>query len=150
MKTKMYLFISCILLLGSNITFAQGSSISNQSTAMLKEFYSAYSTVKFTLKDLKKIDSLQKKYCSINLRKELNEEYKANGLEHDLLTNDHGINANSLKTLTVIKNSKKINGYIVSYFNQTISATNKPILERVILHVCVTKENGSIKIVSVF
>jgi hypothetical protein len=149
MKTRIYLLITYMILLGSNCRKAQDNAIEKQSIAMLKEFYTSYSSLKFIAKDLQKIDSLQKKYCSISERKELKEEFRANGLDHDLLTNDHGIDAKSLKTLTIIKSTTKTNDYIVSYLIQTLSAANKPIQEKVILHVTIIKENGSFKIASV-
>jgi len=150
MKIVVYLFFISIILAGnSNYVYSQSNPADEDATQMLKSFYTMRSTIKYIVKDIPKIDSLQKKYCTINLQKKLKEEYKANGLDHDLLTNDNGIDPKALNTISISKAPGKINRYIVSYINHTIDANNKPIIEKVVSHVIVVKEDGRFKIASV-
>ena len=146
MKPGIYLLLTYVILFTSNSVYSQSFEINNQAIHTLREFYTAYSKIEFTVKNLHQLDSLQKKYCSLKLRAELKNEFQTNGLDHDLLTNDHGINSEALKSLTINNDVGKANGYIVCYLNKTISAANKPILEKVILHISLTKENGAFKI----
>ena len=150
MKT-IIIFLSCMILLNnSGCTQTQNNISDKQEVQMLKDFYTAYSSVMFTVKDIHKIESLQKKYCTIRLRRELRKEIEVAGLDHDLLTNDYGINVKALNTMSVTKDSVKINSFIVSYVLPTLSASYKLIEAKVVIHVIVVKEEGSFKIDSVW
>jgi len=51
-----------------------------------------------------------------------------------------------MKTLTITKDSTKVNSYTVSYVVNTEDPSNKKIKEKVVVHVSVKKENNSYKI----
>ncbi len=156
MKTITYFFLT-VLIIFSNIgcAHAQTSIEDKQAMQMLKEFYIAHNiawsvartTGPYVL--IKKLDSLQKKYCSVRMRKELKEEQKKNGLDYDLLTNDEHADVKHLKTLTITKDATKTNGYTVSYIASNTDPTGKPIDEKAVIHVTVVKENEGLKIASV-
>ncbi len=139
---------SLILLFAISIVVsrAQDSSSDKQAVQMLKEFYTAYSTVKFVVKDSAKWNSLQKRYSTKKLSKEAKEWYNDG---HDLYTNDWGIDIESLKNMTIIKDATKANSYIISYIVSTTDPSNNPIKKKVILHVTAQKDDGSCKIASV-
>jgi hypothetical protein len=149
MKIVIYLFLTCILFLSnSSCARSQNDVADKQAVQMLKEFYTAYNTTWSTTKGYvltKKLDSLQRKYCT----KKLKNEVKEFGLDHDPLIGDDYTDAEHLKTLTVTKDSAKASAYIVSYIAHTLSASNKPIDEKVIIHVTVVKEGESFKIAAV-
>jgi hypothetical protein len=139
-----------ILLLTVNVIVskAQDNSFDKQAIAMLKEFYTAYNTAWSTSKGyvlIRKLDSLQRKYCTQKLRHEV----KESGLDHDPLIGDDYTDVEHLKTLKILKDPAKTDTYIVFYITHTLSAANKPIDEKVIIHVTVAKDNGTYKIASV-
>jgi hypothetical protein len=146
------IFLFLLFISGAITTKAQNAS-DKQAMQMLKEFYVAYNTVWSTDKYprlQKKLDSLQRKYCTIWLRKQLKELSKGEGADHDLLINDEFTDVPHLKTLKIIKDVSKPNAYIVSYVDHTMSPAYKPIDKTVIIHVTVAKENGSYKIANAF
>jgi hypothetical protein len=119
---------------------------------MLKEFYIAYNTAWSSSKGyplIKKLDSLQSKYCTISYRRELKKEFKEVGLDHDELVNDAATDIEHLNTLNIIKDRSKVNEYIVSYIVVGKDASNKPLQERIVIHVMVTKEAGAYKIAAI-
>ena len=127
---------------------AQDSSSGQQAVHMLKEFYTAYNTAWSTTKGyvlIKKLDSLQRKYCTKKLRNEVKEI----GLDHDPLIGIDYTDVEHLKTLSITKDPGNANGYIVFYMAHTLSASNKPTDEKVVIHVIVVKEEGVAKIASV-
>ena len=142
------------------LLFAQYYFISNaqvvpndkRAIEMLKKFYTAYNTVYSTDKYpllQKRLDSLQKQYCTIWLRKQLKELAKGEGLDHDLLVNDECTDVAHLKTLKVVQDAKP-NTYIVSYVDHTFSPAYKPIDKTVFIHVTVEKENELYKIANAY
>jgi hypothetical protein len=144
---------------GALVSEAQNISSDEPAVEMLKAFYTAYNTAwaTATLKTeqdarvlIKKLDSLQTKYCTIKLRRELKELFKKEGLDHDLLINDEGTDIPHLKTLKIVKDESKADAYTVSYVDHTLSPSNKPIDKTVIIHVAVAKENGSYKIADAY
>jgi hypothetical protein len=150
MKPIIYFFSICLIILVSNgCAGAQNHIPEKGAVQTLKEFYTAYSKVKFTAKYVRQIDSLQKKYCTIKFRKKLKDEFKAAGLDHDLLTNDYGMDADKLKTLVIAKEPGAANVYSVSYTAMVTSPSNKTAEEKVVLHVAVAEEEQAIKIESV-
>ena len=143
MKTIIYfLIISNALLTNCNCANAQNQP----ALQMLKKFYTARSSVKFIEKDSAKWNSIQKIYCTQKIRKEAKEWYDDG---HDLFTNDLGIDIESLKTLTIIKDPTKENNYVVSYIVNFHVSPNEWEKKKVTLHVCVVKEDESYKIASV-
>jgi hypothetical protein len=153
MKKLLFIFLFTA---SAIISKAQNNAGDKQAVQMLKEFYIAYNTAWSTtpVKDYrllsKKLDSLQRKYCTIWLRKQLKELAKGEGADHDLLTNDEYTNVEHLKTLKIIKDPSKANAYTVSYIDHTMSPAYKPIDKTVIIHVTVAKESGSFKIADAF
>jgi len=146
-------FLIIILFLPFTLVLkAQGSSSDKQAIEMLNEFYTAHCNIwaiKPPPKTLYlKLDSLQKKYCTQKLRKQAKESF--NDVGYDLLTGDWGIDINSLKTMTILKDSAKENTYTVSYMVIGYpQSPTKPVNEHVILHVSLAKENGQLKIASI-
>ncbi len=128
-------------------SFAQQSPVDKQAIQMLKTFYINYNTAWSTTKGyalVRKLDSLEKKYCTSKLRS----EQKKEGLDHDLLTNDQGTDIEHLRTLSVVKDQTKRNWYIVSYIAHTLSASYKPIDVKVVIHVEMARVGNELKIAS--
>lgn len=147
------LFLILFFLSRAFITNAQNLTTDKVAVQMLKEFYTAYNTVWSTAKYprlQKKLDSLQRQYCTLWLRKQLKELAKGEGADHDLLTNDEYTDVAHLKTLKIVKDTTKPNYYIVSYVDHTMSPAYKPIDKTVVIHVRVAKENGSWKIANAY
>jgi hypothetical protein len=145
---KIIYIIVAIFLTQSSCISAQYNNSDNEIITMLNEFYVAYSNIWSTNShspDIldSKLDSIQKKYCTLRLRNEA-KEYLEDG--HDLLTNDYGIEVESLRTLTIIKDSVEENSYIVSYNVVNSDAANKPVKQNVLLNVFVVKEEETYKI----
>jgi hypothetical protein len=146
MKTIIYFFVTCLSFLNTLAdVHAQNTNDDKQAVQMLKDFYTAWAVPKDKA-FLKKIDPLLMKYVTGKLKNDQKEE----GLEHDLLTNDHQMDAEHLKTLTVTKDPAKVNEYIVSFIDHTLSAANEPVDEKVVLYVRVIKQAGVFKIVKVW
>jgi len=87
---------------------------------------------------------LKLKYCAITLIVDLKGD-----IDHDVLINDQYTDIQHLKTLTVTKDKTKINSYIVSYIAPTTNPLNKPIEEKVVIHLTVMKGARGIVIDSV-
>jgi len=150
MKSIICLFIiSIITLFNCGCAHAQNDIGNKRPEIVLKEFYTVRSTLKLTAKDHHRLDSLQRKYCTVRLRNELKADFQANGLDHDLLTLDNGIDAESLETISVKKDPTKANDYIVSYTVSDVDPSNKPIKKKVAIRLTVAKEKGDFKIDSV-
>ncbi|WP_423129758.1 hypothetical protein [Gaoshiqia sp. Z1-71] len=119
-------------------------------TSMLREFYTNYSKI-WAIKPVPLpkdhyiiIDSLQEKYCTQKLRKEAKEWFEDG---HDFLTNDWGIDVESLETMTIIKDTTKENTYIVSYIVDSYPVTpDNPVKKQVVLYVTVAKEGESCRL----
>jgi len=89
MKAIIYFFIILIIcLLSNNSAFTQNYDTDKQEIQMLRDFYSVYNTEWEIVKDphilIKKLDSLQRKYCTKKLREKIKDEFKRGGLDHDL------------------------------------------------------------------
>jgi hypothetical protein len=113
---------------------------------MLKEYYSARSTLRLTILDQDKLDSLQNRYCTKKLIKKINKICNESGLEPDILTKDYGIDSLGFKTLTISKDSIRENVYFVSYSILAEVVPNICKKEiKVIIPITVKKENGIIK-----
>lgn len=139
-------FLICAMLLNFNGCYAQPNNDS-RIILMLKEFYTAYSEISFRSEDIPKVDSLQEKYCTSQLRKEA-KRYLQDG--HDLLTDDWGISKESLSSMKITKDPAKEKTYIVSYIVDSYPvAPDKPVKKQVVLHITVVKEDELYKIDSV-
>ena len=144
----MIYIIFAFFLTQSSCISAQYNNSDNEIIAMLNEFYVAYSNIWSTTSlspDIldSKLDSIQKKYCTLRLRNEA-KEYLEDG--HDLLTNDYGIGIESIKTLAIMKDSTEENAYIVTYGVVNSDVTNNPVTQNVLLNVFVVKDEESFKI----
>jgi len=153
------IFLVFLFVTSALVSEAQNSPSDEQAMQMLKAFYIAYNTAWATTKlktdqdahtFIKKLDSLQTKYCTTKLKKELKELFKKEGLDHDLLINDEYTDVTHLKTLKIVKDPSKANMYTVSYIDHTLSPAYKPIDKTVTVNVTVAKENGTYKIADAY
>ena len=143
----------CYFLLIINTCFAQKNIVNEQPILILKEFYTAYSNIwsipsskNSTNQFNKKIDSLTEKYCTTQLKKEVN-RYLEDG--HDLMTNDWGISKESINSLKIVKD-KNNDIYLVEYVvNSYPISPNTPVKKQVILRIKLVKKNNNYKIYSV-
>lgn len=132
-------FIGYAIIHTSNI-FAQARQEvePKQAIQLIKEFYIAYNTAWSSNVSPKildqKLDSLQWKYCAITLIVDLK-----GSVDHDILINDQYTDVQHLKTLSVSKDAHKLNTYTVSYLAPTTNPSDKPIEEKVIIHLTVMK-----------
>lgn len=150
MKSKIYLTILCTTMFVSSYIQAQNTFFENRMEKMIQDFYIEYCNVWNNTPTSvpanvlhEKIDSLARKYCTKKVRNEA-KAWFANGQE--LFTNDYGIVNESLKTLTITKDSAIENTYIVVYTTINSDASGKEIQQKVVLHVSVVKEKDSYKI----
>jgi hypothetical protein len=147
------LFLILLFVSTTFISHAQIVTDNKAAVEMLKKFYIAYNTEWSTDKFprlQKRLDSLQNKYCTIWLKKQLKEMTRGEGSDHDLLINDEYTDVPHLKTLKVVNDLGKPNTYIVSYVDHTMSPAYKPIDKTVVIHVTVVKENGEYKIANAY
>lgn len=149
MKLIKFFSISCaIVIFSNNFAQAQDEVEAKQAIQMIKEFYIEYNTIWSAVVTPKlldqKLESLKMKYCAITLMIDLKGD-----IDHDALINDQYTDVQHLKTLIVSKDPAKINSYIVSYIAPTTNPSNKPIEEKVVIHLTVMKGARGIVIDSV-
>jgi transposase len=158
MKVLPYLLTTVFL-----ITFYQAHSQESrdmQAMHMIKDFYTAYSSLNYKT-DRNKVDSLIDKYFTPKEGRKIKEGYKKG---HDIMTNDNGINKKSLETMVIetigdrkpinIETGKEVlikgvkNAYEVSYVvNPLTPKDNETITEPVVgIDILVTRYNGILKI----
>ncbi len=153
MKILISFLITGIMLV-NNIGCVRAQNDEKQIVIMLKEFYTSYNSVwargskPAILK--KELDSLFQKYCTNNLRNEVEKLFQSQGLDHDIFTNDFGTDNESLETMSITKDSTKINDYIISYIVNTEDPSNRKIKQRVTIHIAVAKETEGYKISAVW
>jgi lantibiotic modifying enzyme len=147
-KCTIALMVGLVSLTGL-VRASERQTAGDPAVAMLKDFYVAYTTAWCNSKGnvlIKKLDSLQSKYCTTRYRKELKAEFKQVGLDHDELVNDAATDVEHLNTLRILKAPKKANQYIVSYLVFGKDVSNNPLNEKIVIDLLVVKENGSYKI----
>ncbi len=146
-KAISYILIFISFTTAFECSYSQKPTEEQQAIEMLKQFYFAQSAIKSTPQNIGKIDSLQKMYCSKKLQKKLKEQFQLTGLDHDLLTNDFGIDSLGIKTLSISKDLKHNNNYIVSYtiLDDVVPNLSKKEI-KVIINVTVQKEDGMLKV----
>ena len=152
MKNYIFIFLICLISLNTLACVQAKQDTNTAAITMLKEFYTTYNAAWATNNGsilIKKLDSLQSRYCTLPLRKELKKEFKRVGLDHDELINDDFTDVAHLNTLKVAVDPKKPNCYIVSYIVFAKDVSNNPTQEKIVIHVTVLKEKGSLKIASV-
>ena len=138
----------CLLSLNGLACSQYRQNTDEQAMRMLKEFYTGYNTIWSTANGntlIKKLDSLQSRYCTVSYRKELKKEFKKVGLDHDELINDDYTDVAHLYTLKINKNAKKAGDYVVSYTVFSKDVSNKPTQIKIVINVTVAKENGDTK-----
>lgn len=148
MKLKILLMTLSIALFVNGCVQAQKPSLDNEVEKMIKEFYTKYcntwnsSSSKVPANVLyERIDSLTQKYCTKKIRNDAKSWFEDG---HDLLTNDWGIDLESLKSLTIVKDSTKSNAYIVSYMVETYPVSpDKPVKKQIKLYLSVIKEKDT-------
>jgi hypothetical protein len=133
--------------------YAQSNTDDKKAIAMLNEFYTAHGYIWSGIKSLppnvfdRKLDSLQKKYCTTKLRNEAR-KYIQDGFDH--MTKDKGIDSDAVKTMTIVKDATKENTYIISYDElYNTGSPNSFVKKHVTLHLGVIKDVESYKIASV-
>ena len=95
---------------------------------------------------IKKLDSLRKKNCTVQLYNKLKKEFKIDGFDHDILINDEYTDVQHVKTINVRKDPVKQDDYVVSYIDSTLSPSYQPVEKKVILYVTVAKEDNNTKL----
>ncbi|WP_151089384.1 DUF3828 domain-containing protein [Hymenobacter baengnokdamensis] len=121
---------------------AQSTVYDKQILTMLKEFYTAYITESSkspAINNLDKIFALQKKSCTVGLSNKINAQLKSGQLEADPFLQAQDIDISWLKTLSFMKDLRRQNGYIVSYFDSEAN-------EKVVIHLTVIRQDGKFKI----
>ncbi|MFP5471078.1 MAG: hypothetical protein ACLGGV_05745 [Bacteroidia bacterium] len=131
---------------------AQGL-VEDKCESIVKEFYIEHSKAWTKLpqpnpKELYFVlDSIQQKFCTNKLRKEAKEWFDEG---HDLITNDWGVDDESISTIEVLKDSTTENRYVVSYIVKSYPVSpTKPVSKRVVLYVEVLLIDDLCKINSV-
>lgn len=123
---------------------AQNTASDVQALAMLKNFYTTYMTEVAIGKppaSEKKIDAIQKKYCTPALISKIKRLQQSGDLDWDPFIKAQDSNIESVKTL-VVKKGATSNSYVVSYTDIYSHST-------ISINVILTKLNGSFKIASV-
>jgi hypothetical protein len=158
MKSLPYLLTALFLTNLSQVHAQINSDM--QAMHMIKDFYTAYSSLSFKSADRTKLDSLIDKYLTPKEGKRVKKEYKDG---HDIMTNDSGIYKKSLETMIIqtISDQKSLNietgkyeiikgvkdAYEVSYVNQFepygngVQVGSGPLID-----ILVVEHNGVIKI----
>ncbi len=150
MKSIIFSTILFVNVLVSSCIHAQTTFSRSDIEKTIKDFYIEYcniwnntpNSVPATLLH-EKIDSLAQKYCTNQIRND-SKEWFADG--HELFTNDYGIVRESLNSFSVKADSTKNNLYTITYITINPDASNKPVRQKVVLHVSVVKEKDNYKI----
>ena len=152
MKSSSFHFFKVAIIILFAAQCSQAQDMENKITPMLKQFYITYNKTWYVgLKnyptELKnKLNSLEKTYCTENMRNKLQKIYNNFGIEHAYLLDDVVTDTVTFKnTLAISKDTIMDNGYIVS-FDTYIKDPYKSYKEKIIIHLTVKEENGSYKI----
>jgi hypothetical protein len=143
------LFILFIL----SIINAQSPSDDSRAINMLRCFYVSYDSAWISIDNHNALKNqllfLQQNYCSDSLQGVVNEYYNKFGLDHDLFLDDAMPDmATFVATLTVIKDTTRVNSYIVS-FTYNVNNPGETGQRQIALRVGVVNVNNSLKINSV-
>ena len=118
--------------------------------AMLKEFYIAYNVAWGSASDfnimIKQLDSLQRKYCSKEFKKELDNLFESYGISFDIILDNIRANEKYLEEISIVEDVSRDNLFIVSYTGINKDNNFKPIDKEVNLQVEVLKEGDEFKI----
>ena len=106
MKIVPYLLTALLVITISQVHAQVNSDM--QAMHMIKDFYTAYSSLNLKSGDRSKLDSLMDKYLTPEEGKKVKEGYKKG---HDIMTIDSGINNRSLETMFIqtISDQKALN-----------------------------------------
>ena len=116
---------------------------------MLREFYTKYNAVWSIKPPLapkvfdSKLDSLIQKFCTSKLRTKAKNDL---AYGNDIMTNDYGMDIESLKMLIITKDSIKENCYILRYTTTNSDASGKRIKQKVVLYISVVKGKDNYRI----
>lgn len=146
MKLKILLMTLSFVLLANGCVQAQKPLLDNEAKKMIKQFYTKYCNIWESTSSkapanvlFEKIDSLTQKYCTKKIRNEAKKWFEDG---HDLFTNDWGIDLESLKSLSIVKDSAKSNAFIVSYIVETYPVSpDKPVKKQIKLYLSAIKDN---------
>jgi len=145
--------IFSIIILCFNIYCSQTKNNEKQIIQMLSNFYTAYNKAWSSNLDseslIKELKVLQEKNCTEKLRNKLNTLFKNHGLDHDIMINDIYTDMQLIKTMSINKDPKTENGYVVTYNAKTEDPYNKEKIVEVNIHITVLKENDHYLIDSV-
>jgi len=159
MKIVPYLLTALLVITISQVHAQVNSDM--QAMHMIKDLYTAYSSLNLKSGDRSKLDSLMDKYLTPEEGKKVKEGYKKG---HDIMTIDNGINNRSLETMFIqtISDQKALNietgkyeinkgvkdAYEVNYVvNPVIPKLDEVTTESgVLIDILVVKYNGDIKI----
>ncbi len=115
MKTKILLsFFALSFMLFNGLSCKSQSANFNDKeiTGMLKDFYTSYIVERSKMpEDFKKIDSIVKKHCAIDLQNQLKNE----DIDYDLLLNGQFCEKKWLNTMSINKDSSDNSFYTVSF-----------------------------------
>ncbi len=114
MKTNLlFLFLTTLLI--SSIIQCQPKTEEEQIIEMLRKFYTNYMTEVSGAADNNRLDSLKRIYCNPALLEKIQIEFDREELGYDPFIYAQDVNIESIKTLTIIKDSIVPNYYYVSY-----------------------------------
>lgn len=127
--------------------FGQSFVKKQEPIEVLREFYTARSTLKCTMQDMDSLNILKENFCTKDFYKRIQDIENKSGIGPDILTKDYGIDSLGVKTLSVVKDFERENTYIVSYsvMDDVIpNLINNKV--KVVIYVMVKNENGVFKI----
>lgn len=137
---KFLAFILPIMIFFNCCCQVQSISSDKQIVKLLKTFYVDYITESTTMPvNLKRIDVIKRKYCTARFITKIEKQE----LDYDVILNAQDCDLEWLKTLSVTKDSKRVNTYIVSYIDNFSKKKNA-------ISLVVVSEKGEFKVNSIF
>jgi len=138
---KFITFIIPIMMFSNGFCQAQSSGSSDkQIVELLKAFYVNYITENAKMPvNLKSVEAIKKKYCTARFISKIEKKE----LDYDVILNAQDCDLEWLKTLSVTKDSKRLNTYVVSYVDNYSKKMNS-------ISLVVVSEKGEFKVNSIF
>jgi hypothetical protein len=146
MKAKsliIFLIIGLLSMTNCDCAQAQNKPSDKQAITMLKEFYTVYITElsKWPINSTE-LNTIKKKYCTSSLLSKIKAQFKSGQLSADPFLQAQDFDISWLKTLSVNRDSKKLNGYNISYIDSEAK-------EKVVIRLTVIKQGDGHKIASI-